>query len=314
MIEEKYRPISNFIPSTSELGLELHVAELGKGSPILFIHGATVASHGFYAPVKGRNWMAAAAEAGFASYALDIRGYGKSQSDQMWKQTNPYAPASDAIKDIDDAVEWISRRHRCAPSLVGISWGSVTCGLYASTIGRERINRLVLAAPIFAERNELWRNMIGDPADKEKLNPAFGAYRATALTDLLDRVNEELPVGCDWHSEGAVEAVVTSALQDDVKSNNFAVPKLHSPNGTFVDLIQCFNGVPLYRPEDVNVPVMIIRGSHDLTSTRSDALNLFDKIGSSERRYIEIANGGHFVSLAKNSGEVFSETNNFLTP
>lgn len=314
MIEEKYMPISNFIPSTSEPGLKLHVAELGEGTPVLFVHGATVASHGFYAPVKGRNWMASAAGAGFASYALDIRGYGKSQSNQMWTQAEPYASASEAIEDINDAVEWIAKRHGTTPSLVGISWGSITCGLYASTIGRARVNRLVLAAPIFAEKNELWRNLIGDPSDKGKLNPAFGAYRATALTDLMARVDEELPADCDWHSEGAIEAVVACALRDDVRSSNFVPPKLHSPNGTFVDLIQCFNGKPLYRPEDIRIPVMIIRGAQDLTSTRSDALTLFDKIGSSERRYVEIANGGHFVSLARNSGELFEEVNAFLRP
>lgn len=55
-----------------------------------------------------------------------------------------------------------------------------------------------------------------------------------------------------------------------------------------------------------------MRGSADRTSTRSDALRLFDSLGATTKRYVEIANGAHFVGAERNAPQVFGETNLFL--
>lgn len=107
----------------------------------------------------------------------------------------------------------------------------------------------------------MWRSMIGDPDDPERLNPIFIGYRATSMADLMARVDEELSEGCDWHADGAIEAVIEEAFTFDAKSHEHSPPRLHSPNGTFADLIECFNGRPQYDPKGISAATLLIRGS-----------------------------------------------------
>jgi pimeloyl-ACP methyl ester carboxylesterase len=50
-------------------------------------------------------------------------------------------------------------------AIVGWSWGSITTARYAIGAGAGKVARLVLYAPIFAERNPDWLEMLADPAD-----------------------------------------------------------------------------------------------------------------------------------------------------
>jgi pimeloyl-ACP methyl ester carboxylesterase len=73
--------MSRFIDSTDLPGLRLHLrgrSDDPARPPVLMVHGATYASPLFDLGVPGRSWLAALAEAGFAAYALDVRGYGRS--------------------------------------------------------------------------------------------------------------------------------------------------------------------------------------------------------------------------------------------
>ena len=169
---------SHFVVSSNEPGLRLHVRQRGAtGRPVLFVHGATYASRLFDIPHPGASWLQAMADLGFAAYALDIRGYGRSYSSVMETAEAPYARASEAISDIDDVARWICARHGAEQlRIVGGSWGSITSALYACGPGRERVERLALYAPIFGERNEGWLRMLADPACPGRL-AARGPFR-----------------------------------------------------------------------------------------------------------------------------------------
>lgn len=308
---------SYFIPSSTEAGLELHVRVRGGDPdrpPVLFVHGATYASRLYDIPHPGASWLAACEAAGFAAYAIDIRGYGLSPSEAMGRSTRPYARADEAIRDIDDIVRWIASRHSTDRiSLVGGSWGSVTTSLYVSTIGRDRIERLVLYAPIYAERNASWIKLLADPGNPERLNPALGACRLVTEAETRARWDEEIPSGQvdQWRDEKVFQALVNSSLADDREAGG-PNAAFRAPNGTLVDLWSCFNGEPLYDPRHIECPTLLIRGSVDQTSTRSDTLRLFDGLGARVKRYVEIANGAHFVSAERNAWQVFDEVNLFL--
>lgn len=309
---------SHYVESTNVPGLRLHVRARGDDfgrPPILFVHGATYASRLYDIPYPGASWLEACAAKGFAAYAVDVRGYGLSRSPEMERAGEPYARAADAIRDIDDVAKWIAARHQMDKlALVGGSWGSVTTSLYTSTIGRNRVDRLVLYAPIFAERNEEWIELLADPTCLDCLNPDLGPSRFVSEEETRTRWDEEIPNGQinHWRDEEVFQALVRSSLADDKDAAKRVPRAFRAPNGTLVDLWSCFTGAPLYDPAQIECPTLLIRGSADRTSTRSDALHLFDRLGAKVKRYVEIANGAHFVSAERNAWQVFDEVNAFL--
>jgi len=308
---------SHFIGSTDEPGLRLHIRSRSDDlalPPVLFVHGATYASRLFDIPSPGASWLEAARLAGFAAYAVDIRGYGLSHSAVMESSGRPYARATDAIRDIDDAVNWIAKRHGTSRiSVIGGSWGSVTTVLYASTIGAKKLHKLVLYAPIYAGPNKGWHDLLCDPADPSRVNPDFGASRLITEADTRARWDAEIPAGADWRSEAVFQALVQSSLADDPQAVRHDPLAFRAPNGTLLDLWEAFNGHPLYDPAKITCPVMLIRGAADPTSTRADALQLFDALEAAvDRRYVEIANGAHFISAECRALSVFSSVNGFL--
>jgi len=307
---------SHFINSSDEVGLKLHIRAHEDDPtrvPVLFVHGATYASRLYDIPHPGASWLRATADAGFAEYALDIRGYGKSRSERVGNITEPYARYLDAIQDIMDVVTWICDRHATdAIRLVGGSWGSITAATFAASHGMAHVARLVLYAPIFAERNEGWIDILADTKDAKRFNSDFGSTRLVTEAATRERWDAEIPEGADWRDEAVFQALVQSSLADDPMSKCQSPPAFSAPNGTFVDLWEAFNARPLYDPSTISCPTLLIRGGADPTSTRSDALSLFDKIGAVEKSYVEIANGAHFVSAEKRAPAVFGEVNQFL--
>lgn len=310
--------VSHFIASSDEAGLQLHVrthCDDPTRRPVLFVHGATYASRLYDIPHRDMSWLMATAKAGFAAYALDIRGYGLSRSNAMEAAREPYARATAAIRDIDDVVRWLCDRHRVAAvNLVGGSWGSITTALYATTIGESRVARLVLYAPIFAERNQGWLDLLADPDNPSRLNPALKAFRWIDEAGTRTRWDDEIPAGKGdaWRDEGAFQALVQSSIADDPLAASRPTPAFRAPNGTFVDLWEAFNGRPLYDPRRLLCPLLLIRGSADTSSTRCDALTMFDLTGSERRSYIEIAEGTHFISAEWRHIDVFAACNTFL--
>lgn len=307
---------SHFIASSDEPGLSLHIRAHEDdltSPPVLFVHGATYASRLYDIPHPGASWLRATADAGFATYAIDIRGYGKSQSHEMEKVNAPYARATEAIRDIDDAVHWICARQGVDRiCLVGGSWGSITSALYASTIGTSHVERLVLYAPIYAEWNAGWHEILADPNDPSSLNRDFGASRLVTEMVTRTRWDAEMPTGADWRDEAVLQALVQSSVADDPCAEQHDPPAFRAPNGTFLDLWEAFNGRPLYNPRAISCPTLLIRGGADPTSTRMDALGLFDLLGAEEKRYIEIANGAHFVSAERRAPQVFDAVAQFF--
>lgn len=305
---------SHWIASSDVRGLKLHLRARGDGDrPVLFVHGATYASRLYDIPHPGASWLADVARHGFAGYALDIRGYGLSHAEDMERSGAPYAAAADAVKDIADAVDWICARHGVDRlRLIGGSWGSITTALYTAGPGAAQVERLVLYAPIFAEANAGWRALLADPDHPDRFNPALGPARLVSEEATRARWDAEIPDGAAWRDEAVFQALVQSSLADDPQSYRHDTPAFRAPNGTLTDLWQAFRGVALYDPTRIKCPTLLIRGAADPTSTRSDALRLFDRLGGEHRQYVEIANGAHFVSAERKSAQVFDHAATFL--
>ena len=294
------------IDSTDLPGLRLHLRARGDDparAPVLMVHGATYASALFDLAVPDRNWMVALESAGYAVYALDVRGYGRSAMPRL--PGAPFARAPEAGRDIGDATDWIAARHGRPPALIGGSWGSITTAARVAAGGAA--TALVLYAPIFAARNPDWLGLLGENGRLRD----WGPTREVTLAGTRERWDAEIPPGADWREEAVLRDLWAQSLAErghPADREAFAVP-----NGTFLDLWEAMSGRPLYDPATVRCPTLLIRGGADPTSTRADALALLDRLGASERAYVEIANGAHFVSAERRAPRVFASCVAFLS-
>lgn len=281
---------------------------------MLFVHGATYGSRLYDIAVPGMSWIEAASGAGFAAYALDIRGYGKSRSAAVARPSEPYARSSDAICDIADAMDFLLRRHGVDRlALVGGSWGSITTALYTSTIGRDLVERLVLFAPIFRASNEGWHKLLADPADPARFDPRFGAFRLVDEAGTRSRWDAEIPPGDPWRDEAVLAALLGGSFADDPGAATRAPMAFEAPNGALADLWDAYGGRPIYNPAAIACPVLMMRGSADRTSTRADALDLFDSLASPNKHYLELSGGSHFMFAERRAPQVFAAANSFLS-
>jgi alpha-beta hydrolase superfamily lysophospholipase len=320
--------VTHRVASTREswLSLALHEKRLAgitttnAAGCVLFVHGATLSSVLFDIPVPGRSWMDHLAAAGFIVFALDVRGYGQSSRpaamDAPPANHPPVARARDVIHDIDDAVSFIRKTaNRTRIDLIGGSWGSVTTGLYASTLGSEWIERLVLYAPLFSARNPGWLDWIEDPQQPGELHPDIGAYRLVTVEANHSRWLAELDAAGDSSllEPATFDALMRAFLTTDTAARRHEPPAVRVPNGTLADLLEVFTERPLYKPEDIRCPVLLLRGSNDPTSTRADAEGLLGRLGASRASLVTVAPGTHFVSAEVHAPKVYAASLDFLT-
>ena len=286
--------------------------------PVLLVHGATFGAALFDLAVPGYSLMSEFARAGRPVYALDIRGYGHSLSghvmDAAPQGNPPFARLTEAVQDVGAAIADILAREKAdAADLVGFSWGTIVAARYASEFP-QHVARLALYAPLYGERNEAWLNRIGDPKDRTRIDPAIGAYRLITQADLVQRWDNDIG-GADPQTrrdEGLPEALFAAFAALDPKSRARTPHAFRSPTGALADLVRVFNGQPLYDPARITMPVLLVRGADDTTSTDTDCSRLLADLGSKTKNYRVIAPGSHFLCLEKNRAELHQCLNDFL--
>lgn len=291
-----------------------------RGPPVLFVHGATLASKlydvGGEAGPSGTSWMAHVAAHGRDAFAVDLRGYGRSERppsfDAPPDEHPPYCRHDAAVADIARAVDAM-RAHTGADriDLVGGSWGSITSGIYANR-HPESLRRLVLFAPIHAEVNEGWLTITADPADRSRPNPALGAYRLVTRAAVRERWDAEIP-GADptaFRPEPVFAALMDEALAGDPRSGEHGPPAMRVPNGTLLDLHKAFSGRPLYDAADIRIPTLLICGDRDPTSTATDMARLAERLPGAHA--VTIANASHFAIAERAAPRVFEAAEAFL--
>lgn len=285
--------------------------------PTLLVHGATLGAALFDLALPGYSAMSALANGGGPVYALDVRGYGHSLNGQVMDapadMNPPYARIGDAGKDIGAAVDFILASEKVsALNLVGFSWGTVSSARYAGE-NPDKVARLVLYAPLYAEHNALWLDRIADPDDRSRLNPKIGAYRLVTREDILQRWNADIggdPGLC--REDGVAEAIFETLAKLDSQAFSHEPAAFRSPTGALADLIGVFNGRPLYDPAAITMPTLLVRGSDDTTSTDSDTKNLFATLAAQRKVYEVIAPGSHFLCVEKNRAKLYQAIKRFL--
>lgn len=288
--------------------------------PVLLVHGATLGANLFDVPRCGYSLMAWLASGARAVYALDVRGFGNSLGGRIMDAESdahaPFARADEAARDIGAVLDFILARERVETvDLIGFSWGTITSALYAAS-APERIARLALYAPLYAEVNPLWLDRIADPEAPSRLNPRIGAYRLVTRKELISRWDADLPTHDPnlYRESGIAELLFEVFAALDPRSRRLEPPAFRCPAGPFADLMSVFNGRPLYDAHKLTMPILLVRGSDDTTSTDTDARRLLAAVASPQKSYCVITPGSHFLIMEKNRSELYQRLSDFLGP
>jgi len=248
------------------------------GAAILLLHGRTwsaLPDFDLQAPGENLSLMDALVARGYATYALDQRGYGATPRDDTGWLT-----PDRAVADLAGVLRWIRDREPGLPvHLLGWSQGS-RVGQLTAQRHAELIDRLVL---------------FGYPPTPSNLPP-----------DTLPgvpprRQNTAEAAASDFITEGAisrsaVEAYVRAALASDPIRVDWA-------------------GREQWNALDaaaVTVPTLVIHGEHDPIARPDGQAALFEGLGTSDKAWVVVPGGDHAVLLERPRGYFIDAVDTFL--
>ena len=265
---------------------------------VIFVHGATYGGHSAFDP-DGFSWLDAVAATGRAAYAPDIRGYGDSERpdelDMPAGRNPPVVRASTAAQDVATVLAEVDDSYGTV-HLVGYSWGTMISGVMLTELNVE-VASLVQYAPVYSPVEER-RDRFGLEA-----NPK--AFRRVTKADARERWAEQRP-------ENAAPQDAFAAFWDALVSSGQRTGdgEIIAPNGTLVDLDAAID-TPVYDAAAIDVPTLVVRGSLDTASTRTDALTLYDAVGGANKTYTEIAGGTHFLQFESDRDQLYETVESF---
>lgn len=254
---------------------------------VVFVHGATYGGRSAFGPT-GFSWLESVASAGRAAYAPDVRGYGDSERppelDAPADHNRPVVRAPTAARDAATIVADVSKSYDRV-HLVGYSWGTIIAGVMLAELGVDAAS-LVQYAPVY--------NPPAESRDHFSLGDPPPAFRAVSKADTRRRWAEQRP-------DGDVPDAGFEAFWETLSASGQRISEgeIRAPNGTIVDLTAAIDA-PIYDAAAIEIPTLVVRGSFDTSSVRPDALGLYDDLGATDKTYVEIAGGTHFLQFEPN--------------
>jgi len=255
-----------------------------KGAPepravILLVHGrtwSTVPDFDLQLAGEDLSLMDGLVALDFATYGVDLRGYGATPRDGSGWNTPDRAAA-----DVANTLEWIRARHPDLPvHLFGWSLGSMVSQLTAQR-NPQLIDRLVLFGYPYGSGPEV---AIQEPDDAPPM------ARTTAEAAASDFI---VPGSI---SQRAIEAYVVAALESDPVRTDWTAG--HQWNAL--------------DPAAVTVPTLILRGEHDPLSPSESVSALFTELGTTDKAWVVIPGGDHAAFLETPRPYFLSALRSFL--
>jgi len=285
---------------------------------VLLLHGATLSSFVFDLQVPGYSLQERLAAAGWASYALDIRGYGRSSrpvaGDPGYSSDQPFSTAAEGVADAADALRFLRHdRQHSEVVLVGYSWGTIIAGRFVNAYPGA-VSKMILFAPIYASPNARWRDHLGAPIGPAYAGATLAGYRWTTANELKARWDSEIPTEekSSWRATEVLQAVLQAALRSDPLSGTRTPRAFRSPTGCAVDLCRAFSGYAAFDAEKIELPTLLVRGDSDTTSTEADTRRLLESLESPDKRSITIPSGTHFACFEYSAPLLFDALLGFL--
>lgn len=301
-------------------------------APIVFVHGATLAGSAVYdANLPGGSWMDYASARGYDTFALDVRGYGKSSHplalDEIACRNRPQVHTSDAIDDLRDVVDAVLQRTG-APrvNLVGWSWGTSICGGYATRFPRQ-VRSVSLFAPLW-----VLRDFLGFPISRSPMWPVawtfpwisqsphwLGAWRDVDARRVRQRqalgvppklMEELLPQAQfeQWWSALEAEGLATR------HPHAAAAAVVRAPNGVLADVLGLWaSGQPTWDASRVESPTLLVAGAQDCDTPPSMAAELYKALTrTASKQLLVLDRATHWMTLQANRFELYRSVQNFI--
>jgi pimeloyl-ACP methyl ester carboxylesterase len=271
-----------------QASLEQTYARTGKVA--LLVHGGTWSGRpDFDLQIRDYSLMDFLAKNGYDVWAIDIHGYGHSD-----KTEKDWSDARSAAADINTAVDYITKLRGVEKVyLLGWSAGTQRAGLFTMQ-HPERVAALILYAPHWKGTAEYKMSV---QKRMENNGQPLGHYRTnTEEAARSDFISGDLAQHPQFE-EDVVEAYVKEALRTDPQSPN-----------SFVENAS----LPILNPGRITVPTMIIHGEKDYAAQEEDLLPFYAQLGTHDKRYILLPNGGHAVMLEKDHRRFQHEVLNFF--
>ena len=264
----------------------------GTTSTVLFVHGSSMASQPtFDLVVPGRpessvmDWFA---RRGFATWCVDMEGYGRSDKNRPIN-----SDIANGADDLAAATDYILKTRRAGPLLVyGISSGALRAALFAQR-HPERVKRLALDAFVWTGE--------GSPTleQRRKRLPEFIAKNRRPIDKAF------IHSIFDRDHPGTAEEKVINAFADAVTALDDSVP-----TGTYVDMC---SRLPVVNPEKITVPTLIMRGQWDGIASIEDLMAFFAKLPNPDKQFTVMPGISHASFQQKNYALVYHILWSFFT-
>ncbi|BAM89507.1 alpha/beta hydrolase fold [Bradyrhizobium oligotrophicum S58] len=289
-----------------------HLADIERFSAertLVMMHGATFSSASLFdVAVAGASFMDVLAQAGYDVWAVDARGYGGSSRPPAMSRApedgSPLVTARTAVEDFSAAVDFICRhRDVVSVNVLGMSWGATIAGMFASGASA-KVAKLVLVTPLWLSDRPLRIDAGGPLGAYRIVSPrAFEAAWRGAAPEHARR--ELIP-------DGWFEAWEKVTLATDPGSPHDGA--IRAPSGAVQDVrVHWTAGDPLYDPDDITCPALVLAAEWDADVRFDMAHDLFARLASAPyKRLVEVGQGTHMILMERNRRQAFDAVIGFL--
>lgn len=295
-----------FTPTTVEArdGLSLNVWQrvpADADEAVLLVHGITAAARSLFGTVvngdTSYSWIHGASDRGRATFALDIRGYGDSdvppEMEEPAEENGPPVRADDAADDIEDTLAWLSEDYDTI-HLVGVSWGSHTCGRYLERTDDPPVDSFMHCAPVYKPGYSF-----------DTIYPILGVddLDRAWITQDREQVKQRQPVP---------DHVFRATWDPQVESKQGLDEDTYKvQTGGLADWRDSTGGDPAWDPSGIEVPTMVFYGTDDDIADRPGSLECYDLLGTDQKEYVEMAGVDHFPMHGQRRQEFFQLVDDF---
>jgi pimeloyl-ACP methyl ester carboxylesterase len=311
---EHFVPVQSIAPSMAGEMTRIYVRErlpatgvpaAPEGKVVLFVHGnGTPAEVAFDVPVPGYSWMAALAEQGFDTFAMDQTGYGRSTRPAALNDRCNLAPADQEDvfgnscessfgqaattldsdwQEIDAAVDYL-RNLRGVDKVHLVAWslGGPRAAGYAAT-HQDKVANMVLLAPAYSP---------DVAATLAEVDVSGAAMSKQTRNDFI--ANWDRQVGC----MNQYDPAVATAIFDDMLASD-PVGATWGPGLRRAPRAANYGWTPA-RVAATKIPVLAVTGLQDKQVPSDRVREYFATAGADNKVLVEIACGSHNVMWERN--------------
>ena len=227
------------------------------------------------------------ARLGYDVWTMDHEGYGHSD------RTAGNSDIQSGVDDLKAAMTVIAREAGTARlAFFGQSSGALRAARFANQ-HPDHVEKLALDAFVWTGKDaptliERKKNLARYQASNRRpVSREF--YRSVFTRD---------------HS-GAAEAMLGDVVADEELKYGDSVP-----TGTYVDMT---TKLPMVDPEQLSMPVLIVRAEHDGIATDADILGFYAKLSSVDKQLLKVGGLAHTAMLGVNRNRFWHALHSFLS-